>query len=1013
MNSSSARHSVVLEDAETPAVTLPICDREEEAPGISESRDDGISLNCSQRLQPEIVVNMNGQGSLLKVGTWNVRSLYQAGKLVNCTQEMSRLNIDILGVAETRWTDSGVIDGEDHTIYFSGGRKHQHGVGVIVKKHLNTSVLGYIAKSERVIMLKLEGKPFNVVIIQVYAPTADHNNEEVEEFYQQVSECLEEVKSTDVLVVMGDFNAKVGTEATEVSGQFGLGEKNERGERLIQFCQEEKLIVTNTMFQHPMKNLYTWSSPGDLYRNQIDYVLVRERFRNNVKNVKTYPGADINSDHCLLLAKLRIKIKKVRKSTKTIKYNIDLLKERDYKTRFSVEVKNQFDVLMTEDIPQVEDDTLEIEREWECLKNGIKEAERKVLPKKSKKKDKEWMTNEILDLMEERRNNKQNTPEYKRINAVIQSKCKRRKEQWYNDRCAEIEELEKEHRMTEMHDKVRLLTDRKRNIKTSNECVRDKDGRLLFDKDDVAKRWVEYIKELYDEPEREGMVLQEKESGPDILKEEVELAIKRLKTGKAGGIDGVLIEHFKALDDDAIEIVVKICKDIYRTGHLPEDLKHSSFIKIPKKSDAQECSDHRTISLMSHMIKIILKIILTRIERKIEDEIAESQSGFREGVGTREGIINLRLIIDKYLEAQKNIYICFIDYSKAFDCVKHEKLIRCLEKLQIDKNDIQLLYNLYWTQKASIQLKDGPSDSFDIKRGVRQGCVVSPKLFNLYTEEIFRKADELPGINIGGHNVTNLRYADDTALLAESEEKLQAIVNIVSEESEDRGLYMNVKKTKTMVVSRSANMKINIAVNGAILEQVKAFKYLGQTIAENGSTDTEIRKRIEIARKSFVNMSDVLTSKSLKIETRKRMARCYVLSTFLYASETWTCNKLMMDKIEAFEMWMLRRMLKISYTEHVTNVEVLNRAKESKPKLRRTVAQRKAKYFGHLVRRNRLQKVLIAGKVEGRRRRGRPRKTWLSDVTQWTGLNLAECVTRAEERHYWRRLSTNLPSLQQ
>ena len=175
MNPSSVRHRVVLEDAEPPAVTLPICDREEEAPGITGPRDDGGSLNCTQRLQPENVVNMNGQGGFLKIGTWNVRSLYQAGKLDNCTQEMSRLNIDILGVAETRWTDSGVIDRDDHSIYFSGGNSHQHGVGIIVKKRLNSAVLGYIAKSNHVITLKLEGKPFNIVIMRVYA--LDHRSQ--------------------------------------------------------------------------------------------------------------------------------------------------------------------------------------------------------------------------------------------------------------------------------------------------------------------------------------------------------------------------------------------------------------------------------------------------------------------------------------------------------------------------------------------------------------------------------------------------------------------------------------------------------------------------------------------------------------------------------------------------------------------------------------------------------------------------------------------------------------------
>ena len=150
---------------------------------------------------------------------------------------------------------------------------------------------------------------------------------------------------------------------------------------------------------------------------------------------------------------------------------------------------------------------------------------------------------------------------------------------------------------------------------------------------------------------------------------------------------------------------------------------------------------------------------------------------------------------------------------------------------------------------------------FSIQRGVRQGCILSPKLFNLYTEDIFKEADKLPGVNLGGINITNLRYADDTALTAESAQGLQLIVDVVKSESLKRGLKMNVKKTKTMVVSRDqVNPKVDIKVDGTTLEQVETFKYLGQTITSDGRSDTAIRQRIEIARQTFLNMSDVLTS---------------------------------------------------------------------------------------------------------------------------------------------------------
>ena len=216
------------------------------------------------------------------------------------------------------------------------------------------------------------------------------------------------------------------------------------------------------------------------------------------------------------------------------------------------------------------------------------------------------------------------------------------------------------------------------------------------------------------------------------------------------------------------------------------------------------------------------------------------------------------------------------------------------------------------------------------------------------------------------------------------------------EESLENGLRINVKKTKTMIIRRDIKdgSKVNISVEGRPLEQVESYVYLGQLITEDGR---EIRRRIEIARKEFINMKNILTSRKLNIETRKRIIRCYILSTFLYALETWTIDKENWKRIEAFEMWMLRRMMKISYTEHVSNEEVLRRT-NSKRTLKSEIIRRKLQYFGHVVRGERLQRRLLDGQVEGTRGRGRPRRTWMTDIKETTGKKYAECVRTVQRR---------------
>ena len=201
---------------------------------------------------------------------------------------------------------------------------------------------------------------------------------------------------------------------------------------------------------------------------------------------------------------------------------------------------------------------------------------------------------------------------------------------------------------------------------------------------------------------------------------------------------------------------------------------------------------------MPHTLKIFLKVIQARIGTKIDEEVGPTQFGFRPGSGTREGVFCYNILAQKHLEVDKDMYTCFIDYSKAFDRVHHSQLIQCLEKIGIDGKDIRVIANLYWHQKAAIRVQDQLSPLIPIQRGVRQGCVLSPYLFNIYTEFIFRESNDLEGITIHGQNINNLRYADDTALLADNKDNLQKIVNKVKEVSSRGGLEMNVKKTKTI-----------------------------------------------------------------------------------------------------------------------------------------------------------------------------------------------------------------------
>ena len=251
------------------------------------------------------------------IGTWNVRTLYQPGKLENAWIEKERMKIDILGISEVRWKGCGEVQDERGLFIYSGGENHEKGVGVFLSKKVAKSLKGYWAISERVLVVKLQSKPFDMNIIQVYAPTADSDEEEIESFYDSIDKAMEQCKNHEVNILMGDFNAKVGEgRSTNVVGPYGLGQRNDRGEKLVNWCLENNQVILNTWFRHQKRRLWTWKSPGNRTKNQIDYITINEKFRNSVIQAKTRPGADIDSDHVPVIINMKIKLKIIKKAKK-------------------------------------------------------------------------------------------------------------------------------------------------------------------------------------------------------------------------------------------------------------------------------------------------------------------------------------------------------------------------------------------------------------------------------------------------------------------------------------------------------------------------------------------------------------------------------------------------------------------------------------------------------------------------------------------------------------------------
>ncbi|XP_055258701.1 helix-loop-helix protein 2 isoform X1 [Moschus berezovskii] len=527
------------------------------------------------------------------------------------------------------------------------------------------------------------------------------------------------------------------------------------------------------------------------------------------------------------------------------------------------------------------------------VRDIVQETGTKIIPMEKKCKKAKWLSEEALQIAVKRREakNKGEKERYKHLNAEFQRIARRDKKAFLSDQCKEIEE---NNRIGKTRDLFKKIRDSKGTFHAKMGSIKDRNGMDLREAEDIKKRWQEYTEELYkkdlhDEDNHDGAITHLE---PDILECEVNWALESITMNKASGGDGIPVVLFQILKDDAVKVLhsLSICQQIWKTKQWPQDWKRSVFIPIPKKGNAKECSNYRTIALISHASKVMLKILQARLQQYVNCELPDVQAGFRKGRGTRDQTANICWIMEKAKEFQKNIYFCFIDYSKAVDCVDHNKLWNILKEMGIPDHLTCLFRNLYAGQEATVRTVHETTDLFQIGKGVRQGCILSPYLSNLYAEYIMRNAgleEAQAGIEIAGRNINNLRYADDTTLMAESEEELKNLLMKVKEESEKIGLKFNIQKTKIMASGPITSWEIN----GKTVETVSDFIFLGSKITADADCSHEIKRCLLLGRKVMINLDSILKSRDITLPTKVRLVKAMVFPVVMYGCESWTGKK--------------------------------------------------------------------------------------------------------------------------
>ena len=347
--------------------------------------------------------------SATKIGTWNVRYMYIPGKAQIIANEMKAYDISILGIAEARWNEAGktrLASGE--TIIYSGDMKenaaHSEGVAIMISKEGQRTLIGWEPVSARIITAKFKTshKRIALNIIQCYAPKNDADEEVKEEFYQMLEETTRKCSEKDISVLLGDMNAKIGNENTgyeQAMGKHGLGTMNENGELFANLCANYNLVIGGTIFPHKKCHLSTWVSPDLKTENQIDHLCISKRFRRSLQDVRVKRGADAATDHHLIVAKVKLKLKKYLNSTSTGKrYNVLMLTNKEKKAEFKIELNNRVEALQNET-----SEIVTTEDHWQQVKQAFTSACETVVGLKNRKHQ-DWTSPETLVKVEKRKN---------------------------------------------------------------------------------------------------------------------------------------------------------------------------------------------------------------------------------------------------------------------------------------------------------------------------------------------------------------------------------------------------------------------------------------------------------------------------------------------------------------------------------------------------------------------------------------------------------------------------------
>jgi len=742
------------------------------------------------------------------------------------------------------------------------------------------------------------------VVITIY------NGGEWRDLERKLQEEIEEIegKEESTIIIGGDFNIRTGELGCNPEGKEDRKSRDKTigngGRNLMWWMQEKGWYVMNGTTKGDWRGEFTYV--GARGSSVIDYIFVNETAHDRVLSFKIDDRVD--SDHMPLCLKIKKREEEEREEAG----------EEEERTRtkekiiWNEEAKKKYQEITEKMV--MEDGGWTVEERWKGIKDIVEKAMvRKTIKIRRRKIGyKDWWDRECT---KRKRKLERDHTRWRR--------GKVSRERFMEEKRAYTSFLGEKQRKWR-NEEERILRRIKKETDVWKFINRKKGKGRHMENEIKADRWRAHFKDLLEGMDEVGGKKRREEKGEEleeeeenIGEEEIREVVKRMKKRKAAGVDGIPMEAWKYAGKGLWKGLVDLIKQVWKEGAIPEDWRKGIIVPLHKKGDPDVTSNYRGISLLCTAYKIYVELLRRRLEEEVERKagLPETQMGFRRGRSTMDGIFILNHLVQREWiegEKEKKIYAFFADLRAAFDNVDRELLWDIFRKMGIREGLIRRLEKIYERTEVMVRTDEGMTEKFETSKGVRQGCVLSPLLFNMYiagVDEEFRKRG-IGGIELGCDRIWNLAYADDLVLIARNREALEDMMGTLRKFLKERKLELSAEKSKVLVFNKGRKeKKEEWRWKGREIEEVQCFKYLGVTLDKKG----EFREHIkELERKGKRVMRKVwgLGERICREDLIRRwmLFKYLVQSVISYGVELWgweereELEKIMMDYIR----WIFR-----------------------------------------------------------------------------------------------------------